>query len=235
MSEISVEIGNLIRFFRKNQKMTQGDLASAIHKSKATLSKYESGEISVDIDTLYELADALHIHVEQLLYNKESEVVVSDKAISPAFFKGSNRFYSYYYDGRVGQVSKSVLDIFSAIGPNKYKVSLYMNYTDYDHYQQAENVYTGYIEHFDALSLIELTHLNTPTEKASIQILASFLDAETKWGLWNGISSRPMMPVAVKMLFSKKPQKENAELVQLLKLSKEDIQRVKLYNMFSVI
>jgi hypothetical protein len=71
-------------------------------------------------------------------------------------------------------------------------------------------------------------------EKASIQILASYLDSEIKWGLFNGVSSRPMMPIAIKMLFSKKPLKEDDELINKLKVSKEDIGLLKLYNMFSV-
>ena len=62
-----------------------------------------------------------------------------------------------------------------------------------------------------------------------------FLDSETKWALWNGVSSRPLMPVAVKMLLSKKPLKEDAALKTQLKLSKEDISRMKYYNMFSVV
>lgn len=55
MSKISIEIGNKIRQFRQSRKMTLDELALAIHKSCATLSKYERGEISIDIDTLYEL------------------------------------------------------------------------------------------------------------------------------------------------------------------------------------
>lgn len=229
-----MEVGKRIRHFRQSRKMTLEELASAIHKSKSTLSKYEKGEISIDIDTLYELADALHIRSEQLLYSKSVENTSPEREISPAFFRGLNHFYAYWFDGRNGQISRSALDVFSQIGTNRYKIAMYMNYADREHYQQAENTYWGYIEHFDALSLIELTHQDTPTEKASIQILASFLDAETKWGLWNGVSSRPMMPVALKMLFSKKPLKEDVELTRQLKLSKEDIRRIKYYNLFSV-
>ena len=55
MSKISIEIGNK---FRQSRKMTLDELAPAIHKSRATLSKYERGEISIDIDTLYELSNA---------------------------------------------------------------------------------------------------------------------------------------------------------------------------------
>ena len=55
-----------------------------------------------------------------------------------------------------------------------------------------------------------------------------------KWGLWNGISSRPLMPVACKMLFAQKPLKEDAELEEMLKISKDDIRVMKMYNFFSV-
>ena len=237
MSEISLEVGKRIRYFRQNRRMTLDELASVIYKSKATISKYEKGEISLDIETLYSLADALHVQVEQLLYTKsaQSKETAPEREIRPAFFQGLSHFYSYWFDGRDGKVNRSAFDVFAQLGTNRYKIAMYMNYTDLDHYQRAENTYWGYIEHFDALSSIELTHQSNPMEKASIQILASFLDADTKWGLWNGVSSRPMMPVALKMLFSKKPVKEDEELTRLLKISKEDIRRMKHYNMFSVV
>ena len=68
MAEISREIGNRIRNFRKMRNLTLEDLSLLIRKSKSTISKYEHGEIAIDIETLYDLADALQIHVEQLLY-----------------------------------------------------------------------------------------------------------------------------------------------------------------------
>ena len=62
MSQISTEIGKQIRTFRKKRKMTLEALAAVICKSKSTVSKYENGEIPVDIETLYEIASALQIH-----------------------------------------------------------------------------------------------------------------------------------------------------------------------------
>ena len=43
-----------------------------------------------------------------------------------------------------------------------------------------------------------------------------------------------MMPVAIKMLFSKKRLLEDESLVQMLKVTKEDIRLMKLYNMMTV-
>lgn len=235
MSTISIEIGNKIRQFRQSRKMTLDELAIIIHKSRATLSKYERGEISIDIDTLYELADALHVRTEQLLYTPVSEKHPQQREIVPAFFQDVDRFYCYYFDGRIGKLVRSAFDVFSRIDVNQYKIAMYMNFKDLAHYQQAENTYWGYMEHFDALTLIELTNQSNPMEKASLQILASFLDADSKWGLWNGVSSRPLMPVATKMLFTKKPLTEDAALVRELKITRDDIHRMKYYNMFSVV
>lgn len=111
---------------------------------------------------------------------------------------------------------------------------MYMNFKDYETYQNCENTYWGYMEHFDALTNIILTNQDSPMEKASIQILAPYLDTDTKWGLFNGFSSRPMMPIATKILISKKRLAEDDNLINSLKISKEDIRLLKLYNMMSV-
>ena len=88
MSEITIEVGKRIRGMRKKRDMTLEELAAEIHKSKATVSKYEKGEIAVDIETLYEIADVLHIHVEQLLYCRPAAAAVSTQGSAPGFFAG---------------------------------------------------------------------------------------------------------------------------------------------------
>ena len=42
------------------------------------------------------------------------------------------------------------------------------------------------------------------------------------------------MPVALKALFTKIPMKNNQELVSRLKISKDDIRLMKVYNMLTV-
>ena len=234
MSEVSAQIGNQIRLIRKKRKMTLDDLSNAIHKSKSTISKYEKGEIAVDIETLYEIADAIQVHVEQLLYCSPKRTAISSKNSSPAFFNGVSQIYSYLYDGRSNHIVGCVFDVLSETEEGQYKIMMYMNFKDFKNYQNCENTYWGYIEHYDAMTYISLTNQDTPMEKASVQILASYLDSDTKWGLFNGFSSRPMMPIAIKMLFSKCRLKEDADLVRLLKVSKGDVRLLKLYNMLSV-
>lgn len=234
MSELTMEIGKRIRNFRKMRKMTLDELSLIICKSKSTISKYEKGEIAMDVETLYEVADALHIHVEQLFYTRPKRTAIMPSK-TPTFFSGVSQFYSYLFDGRSNQLIRCVFDVLSKTEENQYKVMMYMNFKDYHSYQNCENTYWGYIEHYDALTNISLTNQDSPIEKASVQILASYLTSDTKWGLFNGFSSRPMMPIAVKMLFSKEVLKEDTALIQELKVSKDDIRLLKLYNMLVVI
>ena len=66
MSKISEHVGGRIRTFRKQQGMTLQKLADKIHKSRASLSKYENGEITLDIETLYEISEALGVELNRL-------------------------------------------------------------------------------------------------------------------------------------------------------------------------
>nr|WP_293993663.1 helix-turn-helix transcriptional regulator [uncultured Fusobacterium sp.] len=233
MVEINLEIGKNIRKFRKLRKLTIEELGNIINKSKATISKYEKGEIALDIETLYKISEALNVNIEQLLCYFPKRDIVSTNIKKPAFFEGISQFYSYLFDGRSNKIIRCVFDILTEIENSKYKIIMYMNFKEYTNYQICENTYSGYIEHYDALTNIFMKNQDTPMEQVTASILASFLDSDTKWGLFFGISSRPMMPIAVKMLFSKKRLKEDEELIKKLKISKEDIRLLKLYNMFS--
>lgn len=231
--DINLEIGRKIKSYRKIKKMTLNELSNKIYKSSSTISKYENGQIKIDVESLYLIAEAFDININNLLYIEDDYILDEGKNFLPAFFHNTAKFYSYFYDGRINRIVKCKLNIISKIDANTYKVLMYMNYQDSKHYQICENTYTGIIEHFDAKSNILLTNRDTPMEKASIQILASFLDEETKWGLWTGFSSRPMMPVSFKMLFSKRELKIDKDLEEHLKISREDIKFLKLYNMLS--
>lgn len=233
-SSISREVGKKIRSIRKYKGISVEELGKIIYKSKATISKYETGDIALDIDTLYAIALALNVQVEQLLYSEPIKPSPLLENMPNTFFKNSNRFYSYFYDGRINKLIRCVVDIFPQTQDAGYKTMLYMNVRDFDQYWQCENSYSGHTEHYDTLTTLILTNQATPLEKLTINILASFLESEQKWGLMSGVSFRPFMPIALKMLFSRFPLTENQELINELKISRDDIRRMKMYNMFAI-
>ena len=234
MAQISREIGNRIRAFRKSRHMTLEELAGILCKNKSTLSKYETGEIVLDIETIYEISRALGIHVEQLLYCTPDRVAIQEAGARSAFFSGLTQFYAYYYDGRVNRIVPAVFDVLLLSEDHRYKIMAYFNFDDFASYQNCETAYWGYMEHYDAVTNITLTNQTSPVEKAGCQILATYRNTDTRWGLFTALSCRPMMPVAIKMLFSKKRLSEDESLLEILKVTKEDIRLMKMYNMMTV-
>jgi len=111
---------------------------------------------------------------------------------------------------------------------------LYMNVKSFEEYQNCENTYIGYTQHYDALTTMILQNKATPIENITLNILASFVESDRKWGLFSGVSFRPFMPIATKILLSKKPLDESKELIEELKISKEDIRLLKIFNMLAV-
>jgi transcriptional regulator with XRE-family HTH domain len=234
VNNINLEIGKKIKKIRKSKNLTIEAMGKKIFKSKSTVSKYEKGTISIDIVTLYSIAKALNVRAEQLLPVSDDTNHSFANDVPSTFFKDSSKYYAYYFDGRNNTICRCVIDIFSKAKGNKYTTMLYMNVPNFEEYQICENTYVGYTEHYDTLTKMVLNNQATSIESINISILASFLESNQKWGLMSGLSFRPFMPIALKILLSKNPLEETYEFTESLKISKGDYRLMKIFNMFSV-
>ena len=72
-----MSIGNKIKQYREENKMTQKDIAEILEVEAGTISKYESGMIEPNIESLKRLAETFHITVDELLKEDEEEFDVS--------------------------------------------------------------------------------------------------------------------------------------------------------------
>lgn len=78
-----LKTGEKIKQIRTNKKITQKQLAEMINKSIRTVQKYESGEIDIPLESIYEISKALQIDMEEI-YNpndKLKEFAITLKAI----------------------------------------------------------------------------------------------------------------------------------------------------------
>lgn len=235
MTQISASIGDNIRFYRKRFHLSQEELGHLINKGKATVAKYESGQIVVDVQTLYDISVALQIELDQLVYIPKEEKPVQPIHSTPTFFRDTNKLFIYFYDGRSKALNESVL--ITSPHPHEegiFEAKLYYNVEDVERYQLCEYTYIGRLIHYDVISILSLQNKTMAMEELKISIPASYNDEEEKFALFSGISSRPLMPVTFKILVSKQKKKVNRDLITLLKLSKYDIQMMKFYNMFCV-
>ena len=128
MNKISCHAGARIRMYRKSQGLTLQQLADMVHKSRASMSKYENGEITLDVETLYEIAQALQVSTAQLLdYRPQSQERVEQIALSQQkspFFQ-AQKLYFYFYDGRYNRLKDGVINIHEKENePGNYEASL---------------------------------------------------------------------------------------------------------------
>lgn len=67
MSELSKNIGRLIRDTRISKKITQESLALQCGIDRSYLGRIERGEVNLTVEKLYELANTLEVNVKELL------------------------------------------------------------------------------------------------------------------------------------------------------------------------
>ena len=60
-------LGDKIKLYRENKKMTQNEVADVLDVSPATISKYESGALEPNIESLKKLADLFEVSVDELI------------------------------------------------------------------------------------------------------------------------------------------------------------------------
>lgn len=118
-------VGNRIRACRKAQNMSQKELANRINKTYACISKYERGEISIDIFTLYEIAMTLGIEPQYLIpYNPQREQSSSLRKSQLPIFRHKQLWCYIYTDPHI------LLSGCLEVDTDTSKVMLYMDLRD---------------------------------------------------------------------------------------------------------
>ena len=210
--------------------MSQEELAGIINRSKSTLSKYESGKISIDINTLYEIAKALDIDIFQFIdEGKQDELV---PAHSTPLFDGKDALYIYYYDGRSRTVVNTLLKIhYSRSEDNRIPCDCYMDFSDRKHYEECKYFYTGVVTSYELITYVMLDNLNYPMEHLMLSILNPFHRGMETWGLMLALSFKPITPLSLKFLIGPEPLERDLLNEEHLALSKSDLKTIKDLNM----
>lgn len=232
MENLSVYVGNKIKFYRKLNGYSLAELADRIHKSKSTLSKYENGVIILDIETLMDLSRVFNISINQFFDFEEPGNVQELSQLSSCFRKGKS--YIYYYDGRKKKIVKSFLTASSAPGADgkqAYRCSLYMDIDSFDTYENCDFFYIGDLSPFDLVTYSTLINQANQVERLGMCILNTLYHNTMTWGLMFGISYKPIAPFARKVLISSVPIPEKDLSKELMTLSSAELKMMKNLNM----
>ena len=230
MQEVRAHVGGRIRLYRKVKHFTLTDLAARIHKSKATLSKYETGEITVDVETLFDIASALGISVQQLIDWRPASA--EENAAGEDSFFPQSRTYVYFYDGRVRKIVRNILEVDR--GGQMPAAALYYDLASFDRPESCRNLYYGKAEFFDTVSNFLFESQSNHSERVTLTALNPFDRSTEVLGMLSGMSRYPMLPISIKCILSSEPLTEDEALLEELTLTQKDIKLIKKMNMFAV-
>lgn len=237
MSDIKQYVGNRIKTLRKEQKMTLQQLADLIHKSRASVSKYENGEISIDVETLQDIAQALDCDINQLVDYRSKKVVHTPQprelgGKSP--FYQADRLYFYYFDGRSNRLKDGVIDIDrneKDIG--QYDASFHISYVT-PNGRSSKNYYSGKAVYSDMLMRFSFVNQYNTLEEDLLYIFNPLEPRDFTEGLLCGISSADLMPCAFKCIVTLTPQPLDDKLKQHLLITPQELRRWQKLNMLIV-
>ena len=164
MSELGERLGENIRIYRRANRMTLSELAAKINKSKATVGKYEQGAIALDMDTLYEVAEALGVSPVQLMVSPLPE----KKEMGEPRLMGERR-YLYLYDGRAGRILRSLL--VSGREDEDDAVTLFYDIPSFAEPQRCRALYYGRRQKHDFVTNYILENQSNGVEHAVLCVM----------------------------------------------------------------
>ena len=231
MSSFSYFVGQRIKKYRKSRGYTIEQFSAMINKSKATLSKYENGAITIDIETLYDIAQALEIDLRCFI-DYQPPVFHQDTSLPKNNYFNQSLAYMYYYDGRVRQMVRSLLRFSRAADRETIEVTLYLGVASFSEPDRCQHLFTGEMKAYDTITHMVMTNQINEAEKMYICMLNPMSNRTPAIGLVSGIGSTPFFaPIALKALISKEPLDETERLMNTIKLDKDDYHLLRYYNM----
>ncbi len=224
-----LSLGKKIKEYRKLNGLSTEALGKAIGKSKATIARYETGEIVMDIITVLEMCNVLNIDINSIC-DIDTHNIENISNINPF---NTNILYLYY-------ISKNGIIISSIeIEENKYSNNVLMkNGLSKKEYKQE---YSGILESNYNTAFICLTNAisNPGLDKFQIEIDLHSKENNIFYGIFLGISDNTHRPTARKCIITKDLIKSKDKLYDIflrLQISEEeakDIVKTKYWDMKS--
>ena len=231
MTQVSEALGRKIREIRKNRRCTLEELGQAVHKSKATLSKYETGDIVIDVETLYEIARALRVSVFSLMNLPVEECCAEPPAPD---MRGRDVFaspllYLYYYGGEQRAVHRSVIER-DADGCG---AKLYHEVSSFDDYCLCSKVYKGQVQEYSFYTRLPFENEFCRLDRI-MMIFPSMLNGQNFLLGHMLMMNLANQPVSVKALVAHHVMAEDKCFRTMLQVSREEIRRVRRTNYFTI-
>ena len=90
----SKDFGERLKTYRLKKGLSQENIATIINKTKATVSRYESGEVLPDVKDISKICAALEIYEADLYENNVVRTMQDNKSKNPF---NTNKLYVFFY------------------------------------------------------------------------------------------------------------------------------------------
>lgn len=222
-------IGENIRKYRTAYNMTLKELAGKLRKSISTVSKYEKGDISLDLPTFIEIANIFKISPSFLL---EELTDFSNEA--PAYEQEPHRLYMYSYDTPSKSIVQSVIEQYRSLSNSQvFRAQLFNDVKELHTPGNCSSFYTGEYRQEGFIGTYIL-HNQMTTEHVLISCIHNLINSSQQVGLMSGLSNYTMLPITLKVIISNTEIINKDTLIQQLTFSKEDYKLMKKTNSLSV-
>lgn len=225
---IQEQVGARIRRVRKARGMTQQALADAIHKSKSVLSKYELGQATMDLPTLFEVAAALETGVDTLLDTAQPAAHPAVASGRSGVFRGDKLYLALW----VGELWRGLVTLKDQ-PDGSVLAHLYIQTADFTDYNTCRAIYRGSLVCHPTNAVLVLTNL---TDAADIITISTGVYRGTQNlcpGLLTQFSYVTSLPAATPVLLSAIPFNSEEKLCRALTPDKNDLTNLKRANLIS--
>lgn len=223
-------IGQQIKHYRKARGLTINDLSLKIHKSKGSISKYENGQIALDVSTLYEIANALEIDLRYLIDYQPQALPRPKIAGSP--FGGADTLFLYHTRGNA--VFKSIIKTHAQAESGRVEVTLFYIVEDPAIPHNCVCIYAGEMYRYDTVLCYTLQNGINPVEKLLLNFVVPTRHVSTLTGLISGLTFNALTPACFLGILSPTPLAETEELRMKLSFSRETLAEAKKKNILSL-
>jgi len=228
---ILAHVGRRIRLYRRSRGMNLSVLAEAIGKSKASLSKYESGQVSVDIVTLFEIAEALEVSPAQLFDYEATQRPAAARGTQNPFLQ-QDQLHLYHMHRK--KVYFSLLKLGGADDKGRIEATLFYKADSPAQMERCDCIYHGTLQGHDTVISVMLTNYHNPVESVLLNFTIPMRKADILVGMISGLEASTYEPTAYKMLLAKEPLEDVEALKSQLAITTEAFREMRQNNMMFI-
>lgn len=230
-SFISQNIGERIRYYRKAAGFTLVSFADALHRGKSVVSKYERGEISIDIETLHQITEILNVPISLLIEdsNRTIDTWVSRVPGAPSD-EEYQLLYMYMYATHQGkpQLSRNTIHL------SNDHAYVYAELPDVTQIKSYKSFYSGEIQRESSFVRGLLVNPLNSHDLAIFEYQPPLNQYACFMGFFCTLSIGRYFPLATKALFSWAPVCDEDWLVEKLRITAPDSKDYRNLNGFFV-